>query len=62
MSDTTELPVPSNITPEKDLPTGTPVKHAKADDTRHLLTCAGFEEEEISTYLRLDYLHQRELF
>ena len=47
MSDTTELPVPSNITPEKGLPTGTPVKRAKADDTRHLLTCAGFEEEEI---------------
>ena len=48
MSDMSKLS--STITPEKGISTRMPVKQKNADDTRHLLMCAGFKDKT-NTYL-----------
>ena len=56
MSDTPKLPsTRSTITPEKGTSTRTPVKQKKADNARHLLTCAGFEDETITYLFKCGY-------
>ena len=54
MSDKSEL-LSSTITPEKGTSTGTSVKQKKADNARHLLTCAGFEDETITYLFKCGY-------